>query len=551
MGLIDWSILAIYLFVNLLVGFRQSKSVTTSNEFFLGNRSSPWWALGVSVMATYVSALSFLGGPAWAYNDGLATLAIHLNYPIVVFVCIVFFIPVFYRNNSISIYEYLEKRFGLGSRLLMSALFMATMVLGASSILTATSIAVSLITGLSEQVCIIILTTFVVFYTMLGGMNAVIWTDVIQGIVLVFGATIILGLLLSGSDQVSNVLSYLNQNNKLTTINLDFNFSEVTTIWAGVIAMSMYHTTVYGTNQFMMQRAMAAKTIGDAKKAYLMMGYSAFFLYFFFFFIGVLLFAHFEGEPFDQQNSIVLVYIQQLALPGLMGLVIAAILSASLSSTSSALNSLSTVLIVDFYKKFFVISATDSHYLRASRIFTIVWGIVLIPFAFSFQGESGSILEVLSRVSSYLVGAKLSIFLLAFFSKNILENDIFLGVFASLVALVMIAPFQFLEPLIDSLWAGLGLSRPEIAWPWYVVIATSTNVLVSWLSSLFRKKPVKTWHPLSIKGIRSKSIVRGTESENDWSDIPGEVDRSVWLLLIFFMASIGVLYVFDAFFAIP
>ena len=551
MGLIDWSILAIYLFVNLLVGFRQSKSVTTSNEFFLGNRSSPWWALGVSVMATYVSALSFLGGPAWAYNDGLATLAIHLNYPIVVFVCIVFFIPVFYRSNSISIYEYLEKRFGLGSRLLMSALFMATMVLGASSILTATSIAVSLITGLSEQVCIIILTTFVVFYTMLGGMNAVIWTDVIQGIVLVFGATIILGLLLSGSDQVSSVLSYLNQNNKLTTINLDFNFSEVTTIWAGVIAMSMYHTTVYGTNQFMMQRAMAAKTIGDAKKAYLMMGYSAFFLYFFFFFIGVLLFAHFEGGPFDQQNSIVLVYIQQLALPGLMGLVIAAILSASLSSTSSALNSLSTVLIVDFYKKFFVISATDSHYLRASRIFTIVWGIVLIPFAFSFQGESGSILEVLSRVSSYLVGAKLSIFLLAFFSKNILENDIFLGVFASLVALVMIAPFQFLEPLIDSLWAGLGLSRPEIAWPWYVVIATSTNVLVSWLSSLFRKKPVKTWHPLSIKGIRSKSIVRGTKSENDWSDIPGEVDRSVWLLLIFFMASIGVLYVFDAFFAIP
>ena len=160
-------------------------------------------------------------------------------------------------------------------------------------------------------------------------------------------------------------------------------------------------------------------------------------------------------------------------------------------------------------------------------------------------------MEVLSRVSSYLVGAKLSIFLLAFFSKNILENDIFLGVFASLVALVMIAPFQFLEPLIDSLWAGLGLSRPEIAWPWYVVIATSTNVLVSWLSSLFRKKPVKTWHPLSIKGIRSKSIVRGTILENDWSDIPGEVDRSVWLLLIFFMASIGVLYVFDAFFAIP
>ncbi len=546
MGFIDWSILAIYLCVNLLVGFRQSRSVTTSSEFFLGNRSSPWWALGVSVMATYVSALSFLGGPAWAYNDGLAALAIHLNYPIVVFICIVFFIPVFYKSNSISIYEYLEKRFGLGSRLLMSGLFMATMVLGASSILTATSIAVSLITGLSEQICIVILTIFVVSYTMLGGMNAVIWTDVIQGIVLVIGAAIVLGLLLSGSDQMSNTLSYLNQNNKLTPINLDFNFSEVTTIWAGVIAMSMYHTTVYGTNQFMMQRAMAAKTIGDAKKAYLLMGYSAFFLYFLFFFIGILLFAHFEGRPFDQQNSIVLIYIQQLALPGLMGLVIAAILSASLSSTSSALNSLSTVLIIDFYKKFFVISAADSHYLRASRIFTIVWGIVLIPFAFSFQGESGSILEVLSRVSSYLVGAKLSIFLLAFFSKNILEKDIFFGVFASFIALVAIAPLQFLEPLVDSLWAGLGLSRPEIAWPWYVVIATFTNVLVSWLSSLFREKPVEICHPLSIRGLRSESKSRSVELGTAWSDVPGDIDRGVWPLLIFFVASIGLLCLFTA-----
>ena len=116
---------------------------------------------------------------------------------------------------------------------------------------------------------------------------------------------------------------------------------------------------------------------------------------------------------------------------------------------------------------------------------------------------------------------------------------------------MIIAPFQFLEPLIDSLWAGVGLSRPEIAWPWYVVIATSTNVLVSWLSSLLREKPVETWHPLSIKGIRLNSKVWGTDSDNYWSDVPGEVDRSVWLLLIFFVVSIGVLYVFGEVFTTP
>ena len=127
-----------------------------------------------------------------------------------------------------------------------------------------------------------------------------------------------------------------------------------------------------------------------------------------------------------------------------------------------------------------------------------------------------------------------------------MEKDIFFGVFASFIALVAIAPLQFLEPLVDSLWAGLGLSRPEIAWPWYVVIATFTNVLVSWLSSLFREKPVEICHPLSIRGLRSESKSRSVELGTAWSDVPGDIDRGVWPLLIFFVASIGLLCLFTA-----
>ena len=179
-GALNWSIVLLYLFVNLFLGWRMSRRVTSAKEYYLGDRSAPWWAIGISVLATYVSALSFLGGPAWAYGDGMAALAIHVNYALVVFVCIVFFIPFFYNSGVASIYEYLERRFGVASRLVMGLLFMFTMSVGAASILTATAFVITFVTGISTAAAIWIMVVIVICYTMLGGMNAVIWTDAIH-----------------------------------------------------------------------------------------------------------------------------------------------------------------------------------------------------------------------------------------------------------------------------------------------------------------------------------------------------------------------------------
>ncbi|MEM1021163.1 MAG: sodium/solute symporter, partial [Pseudomonadota bacterium] len=369
-GALNWAIVLAYLFGNLGLGWLMSRRVKSSDDYYLGDRSAPWWAIGISVIATYVSALSFLGAPAWAYGDGMAALAIHINYPLVIIVVIAVFLPFFYNSGVASIYEYLERRFGKTSRLVMSALFLVTQAITTASILTATAIVISFVTGLPTLQAIGIITVIVLIYTLLGGMNAVIWTDVLQGIILFIGATVVFVKLLDATAPFSGALSQLADANKLDPLRTELDFSVAPTVWAGVFAMTLFHITVYGGNQMMVQRALAAKSIGDAKKSYLMMGYGAFFIYFFFFFIGALLYVHFDGKPFAQTNEIILVFAENLAIPGLMGIITAAVMSASMSTMSSALNSLSTVSVIDFYRRLFKQNASEVHYLFASRVFT-------------------------------------------------------------------------------------------------------------------------------------------------------------------------------------
>jgi len=187
-GTLNWAIVLLYLAGNLLLGWRMSRRVKTSDDYNFGDRSAPWWAIGISVIATYVSALSFLGGPAWAYGDGMAALAIHVNYPLVIFVVIIVFLPFFFNSGVASIYEYLEKRFGKKSRTVMSLIFMMSQSITTASILTATAVVVTYVTGIDPRTSIVIMTAIVLVYTMMGGMNAVIWNDVLQGVILFLGA---------------------------------------------------------------------------------------------------------------------------------------------------------------------------------------------------------------------------------------------------------------------------------------------------------------------------------------------------------------------------
>jgi len=534
-GALNWAIVAAYLLGNLGLGFFFSQRIETSKDYQLGTRTIPWWAIGISVIATYVSALSFLGGPAWAYGDGMAALAIHINYPIVIFVVVAVFLPFFYNSGVASIYDYLERRFGPASRSVISLLFLVTQTITSASILTATAVVITFATGFDVRWSIVLMTLVVLGYTMMGGMNAVIWTDVMQGLILFLGAGIILWKALDATAPLEDAFASLDAAGKLNPINTSLDLSIAPTIWAGVIAMTLYHITVYGANQMMVQRALAAKNIGDAKKSYLMMGYAAFFIYFLFFFIGALLYVHFDARPFEQPNAIILIFAQSLAIPGLLGILAAAVLSASMSSLSSAFNSLATVTVTDFYKRYFKTEARRGHFLMVSRIFTVIWALIAIPIAFAFIESGGSILEQLTRVSSYFVGAKLAMFFLGFFSKHTNEKGLLTGVVAGFAALVIVV--NGIPPL--------GISPVDVAWPWYVVIGGVVNIVVSWGASVLLGGFKAEWHEQTVPGQLARFHRENiAEKQGGWYVIPGKIDNACWGLLVFFVLTIGMLMAF-------
>ena len=527
-GVLNWTILITYILGTLGLGVVLSKKVDTADDFYLGRRTTPWWVIGISVMATYVSALSFLGAPAWSYTDGLSVMAIHLNYPLVVFLVITFFLPFFYNSGVASIYDYQEKRFGPYARSVMSVVFLLQSLFTAGAILYATSLVLSFITGIDVVTAIVVTAIIALAYTTLGGITAVIWTDMMQAAILFIAAAIIFGALMSEmSAPLADTLAQLKGTGRLNPVVPSLDITETTTIWSGVFAMTLYHITVYGANQMMVQRTLASKNIGDAKKAYLLMGFAAFFIYLLFIVMGVLFYQFYDGRPFENGNTIILQFAADYGVPGLMGLIAASVLAAAMSSLDSSFNSMATVSVVDFYQRFFQPNASGRHYLNVSRLFTLFWAVSIIVPAILYSTTQGSILEILSKVGSYFVGAKLSMFALGFFSKHTTERGLLVGVAVGFAALIYVA------------------TQTDVAWPWYCAIGAAVNMPVALAASILldgfqKEEPVYT-----IRGQRTwfKKNDIPEASSSGWYRMPGRIDRPSYLLLIFFALTFAFLLI--------
>jgi SSS family solute:Na+ symporter len=303
----------------------------------------------------------------------------------------------------------------------------------------------------------------------------------------------------------------------------------VTTVWSGVIGMTIFHVTVYGTNQMMVQRTLAAKNIGDAKKSFLFMGFGAFFIYSLFIFMGILFHSYYGGREFANGNTIILDFAANYGLPGLMGIIAAAVLAASMSSLDSAFNSMATVSTVDFYQKYFRPDADSARCLRVSRLFTVFWAVVIVLPAILFSHSEGSILATLSKVGSYFVGAKLSMYALGFFSRHTTERGLLIGIAVGFCAIWYVASYT------------------DIAWPWYCAIGASVNMTVSWLASLALDGRQAEYSPYTVPGQLRQMREQGlAETEGGWYRVPGRVDRISWWLLVFFGFCLLFLFAFDA-----
>lgn len=529
-GLLNWSIVGAYIVFALLMGVYLSKRVKTAEHYYLGDRTTPWWAIGLSVVATYIGALTFLGGPFWSYKDGFSVILIHVNYPLAVFVVITVFLPFFYNSGVASIYDYLERRFGMKSRSLMAGIFLFGNIAYSGIMLYTTALVLQFITGIPVIDSILVIAAVALAYTMMGGISAVIWTDVAQTAILLVGALIVLVTLVAAlpGGFIASLVE-LKAQGLTDPFVTSTDPSVVATIWTGVLAMSIYHVVVYGVNQMMVQRTLTAKTIGDAKKSYAMMAYLAIFIFALFFLIGLLFHSYYGGREFENGNTIMLEFIAEVGVPGLMGIIAAAVVAAAMSSLDSSLNSMATVTTIDFYQRFFKKDESQQHYLKATRLFTLAWGLIIVLPAIAFMGSDGSVLETLSKIGSFFVGAKLAAFGLGFYSKHTTEKGLLIGVAAGFACLWYV---EF---------------NADIAWPWYCAIGGLVSVVVGWLASVLLDGFQKEHHAYTVHGQKAMFEREGRPEKVDgWYQVPGKVDRSSYLLLVFFVFCLAGLWAFNA-----
>ncbi|WP_394151433.1 sodium/solute symporter [Vibrio maritimus] len=451
-------VIALYITTTIFISYLVNRKLKTGGDFSTGGRQFGWFTAGVSILATYISAMTFIGMPGWVYGTGMEAMAIHLNYPLVIFFTVVFFVPIFYKLKLTSIYEYLEMRFGIYARTINSIVFLVVQCISAGVILYAVSLILVQVLPITITQAILCISVFTAIYTYAGGISTVIWTDMLQSLILVIGTIAIFFILIFDIDSgVKSTPEMLN------VINLSMDPSVDTTLWAGLVAVAFLHLSVYGTNQLIIQRTLATKDVNTAQKSMLLCGYGAFFIYLLFAVLGVLLNLFYDGQVFDNQNEVILDFVFNHTNPIIIGLIISALAAAAMSTLDSTYNSMATVATFDIYKRFIKTDAEDTHYESTARKMSLVAAAsVVVPAILAVSNES--VLKTIASLTSIFVGIRLGSFVLGIASKKANEKGIILGSIVSIVAV----------------FAAKGM---DIAWPWFAPIGTLVFLVVGLTTS--------------------------------------------------------------------
>ena len=447
--LFDTIVLIGYISLIAWIGSRFGKDQHNPEDYFLGGRKIPGWAIGLSVMATQASAITFIGAPGWGFEGGLERLVTFINVPLAMIVLILVLVPIFHRAGIYSIYELLERRFGPATRTLTALLFLIARGLATGVVLYAPALVLAVVTGWSVNLTIIIMAVLAIGYTVMGGISAVIWTDVVQMFVLWLGALLsILFLVASLPGGWGDVFNFGAASGMFNAIDLSFDPSVTYSLWAGLLGGFFLHVAYFGTDQSQIQRVLSSPSVLDAQRSLLIGGYLLIPQMLLFLFIGVILATYYQQHgltPPDNLNELLPRYVVSAFPSGMAGLVIAGIFAAAMSSLDSALNSLSAVTVRDFYSRYIKPNASDAHYLKASRIATVFWGLYATLFAF-FAGNLGPVIEAVNQIGSWFYGALLGTFLLAIFSHRSNARGAMAGLMAGMLSV------WFVSSLLDISW---------------------------------------------------------------------------------------------------
>jgi SSS family transporter len=561
MRLLDWAVVAAYLIYIIWDGVRMTKHSGNAEGYFLANRSLPWWAVGLSVMATQLSAITLVGTTGQAYNDGMRFIQFYYGLPLAMVILCITAVPFFYRAKVFTAYEYLEKRFDLKTRTLTSFFFLISRGLGVGVIIAAPSVILSIVLGWSETVTVFAMGLTTTIYTMVGGVQAVTWTDVKQMIIIFFGLFVCLFIILSKFPpevSLGDALHLAGATGRLTTVDTTFDLKQTYTLWSGLIGGLFLMLAYFGCDQSQVQRFLTAKSVGEGRTSLLMSAFVKIPMQFLILLVGVLVFVFYQFQPppmifnrveqtkmeqgarasdystlnaeyerafaerqrtavdyvkhedspdaaaraaaresylaankefneargrglalvkessgnktFTDVNYVFPTFVVQNMPAGVVGLIIAAIFAAAMSSISAELNSLATATTIDFYRRHYKPEADDRHYVKIGRIATGLWGIFAC-FVALYATTLGSLIEVVNRFGSFFYGSLLGVFVLAVAVPRARARGAFWGLLFG----------------ITSVWIASRFT--DIAFLWFNVIGCLVVVVVGYLLSLTVRDP--------------------------------------------------------------
>jgi SSS family solute:Na+ symporter len=509
-GWIDYSIIILSVAVAIYIGMFFAKRQKTSDKFFTGGRNIPPWAIGISIMATLISSITFLAYPATGYKSNWLLLVQGLMVPVVLVGLIGFIVPLFRRSIGISAYEYFEKRFGLPARIYSSMAFMLMHFSKLGTVVYLMSLALGTMMGADVLTTIWIVTIAIIVITFFGGLEGVIWMDVFQGIWLMLGGLICIGIILFvPAGGPAEVFRVMNEANKISFSPYNIDFAKLTFIVMAINGI-FYALQKYGTDQTIVQRYLAAKSDKEAIRASLIGVLLSVPLWAMFMFIGSALFAFYKLSPGLLPEGMVsegvFPHFITTQLPvGVKGFIIAALIAAAISTIASDINCLSAIGVEDYYARFKK-NLSDHKKLRMARIIIVVSGLlsaVIATIYVSWGGEGvlGVVFGLYAIFSAGIVG----MFLLGFLVPKANSKGLYVG----MVACILFTAWATLTTTShevngtkELLWDLGNLNFPHHT---YMLGVYSHFVLffVGWGASyLFKGKPVD--EKLMLYGLRNK-----------------------------------------------
>ena len=535
MALLDWIVLLVTLLFIVIYGSWKTKGSKNVNDFIKGGSEAKWWTIGLSVMATQASAITFLSTPGQAFHSGMGFVQFYFGLPLAMIIICVVFIPIYHRLNVYTAYEYLESRFDLKTRSLAAILFLIQRGLAAGITIFAPAIRLSAVLGWDLLSLNIIIGVLVIIYTVSGGTKAVSVTQKQQmGIIFIgmFAAFFIILSYLPEEISFSKAIEIAGASGKMEVLDFSFDLNNRYTIWTGFLGGTFLMLSYFGTDQSQVQRYLSGKSIRESQLGLLFNGFLKVPMQFFILLVGVMVFVFYQfnisplnfnpaatgavmdseyaeeytslrqehlavveqkkalqldfaahpenleikeqikaldtkefnnretakelilkADPTQEVNDKDYVFIHFILnnLPrGLIGLLLAVILSAAMSSTASELNALAATTTMDLYKRNDKKTRDDMHYVFATKWFTLGWGILAIMVA-SIANLFDNLIQLVNIIGSIFYGNILGIFLIAFFIKYVRGNAVFL---AALMTQVMIIWVYFMD-ILPYLWLNL------------------------------------------------------------------------------------------------